>query len=59
MQMRMDHNVMTAAMGYDRQPITDYFRRIDGNQVAGMMVVERDPRRFFFRLTKAEARGYG
>lgn len=55
LQMRLDDNVMTAAMVYDRQPITDYFRRIDEKQVAGMMVVDGDPRRFFFRLTKAEA----
>ncbi|MCJ8520687.1 hypothetical protein ABID21_003907 [Pseudorhizobium tarimense] len=47
--------VTTAAMIYDRQPITDYFRRVNEHEIAGMMVVESDPRRYFFRLTKAEA----
>lgn len=54
LQIRMDDGAMTAAMVYDRQPIVDYFRRINDQELAGMMVVERDPRRFFFRLTKVE-----
>jgi hypothetical protein len=57
LQMRVDDGVMTAAMVYDRQPIVDYFRRISDREVAGMMVVERDQRRFFFRLTNTEAGG--
>jgi len=36
--------VMTAAMAYDRQPITDYFRGVNEHVIAGMMVVEHDPR---------------
>jgi hypothetical protein len=55
LHMRMDDGVMTAAMVYDKQPIVDYFRRISDHEVAGMMIVERDPRPFFIRLTKAEA----
>jgi hypothetical protein len=54
LQTRMDDDVMTAAMIYDRQPITDFFRRIDKHEVAGMMVVERDPKRYFFRLARVE-----
>jgi hypothetical protein len=49
-----DDGVMTAAMAYDRQPITDYFRRVNEHEIAGMMVVEHDPRRYYFRLTRAE-----
>jgi hypothetical protein len=55
LQTKMDEGVMTAAMVYDRQPIVDLFRRVDETQVAGMMVVENDTRRFFFRLTRTEA----
>jgi hypothetical protein len=47
----------TAAMIYDRQPIVDYFRRIDENQVAGMMIVKDDNRRFFFKLHRVDANG--
>ncbi len=44
--------VETAAMVYDRQPITDYFRRIDADTVAGMMCVSGDARRYFFQLQR-------
>ncbi|MGO6946815.1 GXWXG domain-containing protein [Rhizobium leguminosarum] len=44
--------VETAAMVYDKQPIVDYFRRIDHEGIAGMMCVHDDPRRFFFKLRK-------
>ncbi|MGO8024088.1 GXWXG domain-containing protein [Rhizobium leguminosarum] len=44
--------VETAAMVYDKQPIVDYFRRIDDEEIAGMMCVHDDPRRFFFKLRK-------
>ena len=54
LQTRADSGVMTAAMVYDRQPISDYFRRLNEREIVGMMVVERDPRRYFFRLTKPE-----
>ncbi|KEQ04183.1 hypothetical protein GV67_10880 [Pseudorhizobium pelagicum] len=55
MRTLADDGVMTAAMAYERQPITDYFRRVNEHEIAGMMVVEHDSRRYFFRLTKAEA----
>ncbi|NEJ22694.1 DUF4334 domain-containing protein [Rhizobium leguminosarum] len=44
--------IETAAMIYDKQPIVDYFRRIDDVEIAGMMCVRGDPRRFFFKLRK-------
>ncbi|MEH7905104.1 GXWXG domain-containing protein [Rhizobium laguerreae] len=44
--------VETAAMVYDKQPIVDYFHRIDDDGIAGMMCVHDDPRRFFFKLQK-------
>lgn len=47
----------TAAMVYDRQPIVDYFRRINDNAFAGMMVVEGDERRYFFSLRKVDLPG--
>ncbi len=46
----------TAVMVYDRQPISDTFRRIDDHSIAGMMVLDRDPRRYFFELTRVEDR---
>ena len=51
-----DDGVITAAMVYDRQPITDYFRCVHEHEIAGMMFIERDPRRYYFRLARAEAR---
>lgn len=44
--------VSSAAMVYDHKPITDYFRRMDEDKVMGMMVIERDARRFFFELER-------
>lgn len=44
----------TAAMIYDRQPIVDFFRRIGDDEIAGMMVVEGDERRYFFRLRRLD-----
>jgi hypothetical protein len=44
----------TAAMIYDNQPITDYLRRIDEREIAGMMCVAGDDRRYFFRLRKVD-----
>jgi hypothetical protein len=40
LKRRMVDGQETAAMVYDQQPIVDYFRRIDDNEVAGMMVVD-------------------
>lgn len=56
LQQRMDEGVMTASMVYDRQPIVDYFRRAD-DIVYGKMVVNGDPRRYFFRLWKVQQPG--
>ncbi|WP_426129308.1 GXWXG domain-containing protein [Pararhizobium sp. PWRC1-1] len=44
----------TVAMVYDNQPIIDYFRRIDEREIAGMMCVAGDDRRYFFRLRKVD-----
>ena len=44
----------TAAMAYDRQPITDFFRKAGDDELAGMMCVEGDARRYFFILRRAE-----
>ncbi len=41
-------------MVYDRQPIVDYLRLIADEEVAGMMCVEGDARRYFFRLRRVE-----
>jgi len=38
----------SAAMLYDRQPITDHFRRIDGDRVLGLMVYRPRPLPYFF-----------
>ncbi|MET3758487.1 hypothetical protein ABID08_005869 [Rhizobium binae] len=45
----------TAAMSYDRQPIIDYFRRMNGQELAGMMCIEGDARRYFFKLRRIDA----
>lgn len=42
--------VSSAAMVYDIKPITDHFRRIDDKTVLGMMIIEGDPRPYFFEL---------
>lgn len=52
--LRMVDGEETAAMVYDKLPIADYFRRVDENEVAGMMVVDGDERRYFFRLRKVD-----
>lgn len=48
-------NFTTAAMIYDRQPIADYFRRTGDDEVAGMMCVDGDARRYFFELRRIDA----
>ena len=44
----------SAAMVYDRQPITDHFRRIDDDRLLGVMAVEGDSRHYFFILTRTK-----
>jgi len=51
---RVADGAQTAAMVYDYQPITDFFKRIDQREVAGMMVVDGDDRRYYFRLRKID-----
>ena len=51
-QSREFRGVATAAMVYDRQPIVDYFRRIDGERLLGVMSLRDDPRHYFFMLTR-------
>ncbi|OOO36581.1 MULTISPECIES: GXWXG domain-containing protein [Rhizobium] len=45
----------TAAMRYDGQPIVDYFRRMNAQELAGMMCVAGDDRRYFFKLRRIDA----
>jgi hypothetical protein len=45
----------SAAMVYDRQPITDYFRRIDDERLLGAMAVEGDGQHYFFVLTRTKS----
>lgn len=54
LQMLLLDNVLTAAMVYDSQPITDYFRRVDKNEIAGMMTVKDDERHLFFKLSRTD-----
>lgn len=55
-ELRKLDGAQTAAMVYDSQPIVDYFKRICDDQIAGMMAVEGDARRYFFRLWRVEPR---
>ncbi|MDM9627684.1 GXWXG domain-containing protein [Rhizobium sp. S152] len=57
LSLRMMDGSETAAMVYDKQPIVDYFRRVADDEVAGMMVVEGDERRYFFRLRRVDIPG--
>ncbi|MBB3447055.1 MULTISPECIES: GXWXG domain-containing protein [unclassified Rhizobium] len=57
--LRMVDGSETAAMVYDKQPIVDHFRRIGDDELAGMMVVEGDERRYFFRLTRVHVPAQG
>ena len=54
LRSRMDDELITAAMVYDRQPIVDVFRRSKDGQVIGKMIVDGDPRHYFFKLAKVE-----
>ncbi|ARQ13691.1 hypothetical protein NXC12_PE00089 (plasmid) [Rhizobium etli] len=55
LKLRTVDNLTTAAMIYDRQPIADYFRRTGEDEVAGMMCVDDDARRYFFKLRRIDA----
>jgi hypothetical protein len=55
-KLRVIDGKETAAMVYDRRPIVDYFRWLGDDELAGMMVVEGDERRYFFRLKKVDGR---
>lgn len=57
-KLRMIDGAETAAMVYDKQPIVDYFRRIGNDEVAGMMVIEGDDRRYFFKLRRVDLPGH-
>lgn len=46
----------SAAMVYDRQPITDHFRRIDDTRVLGLMERRSMERPFFFLLMREQGR---
>jgi hypothetical protein len=45
----------SAAMVYDRQPIVDYFRRIDDARTLGLMEIQNWPQPFFFLLLRDDA----
>ena len=55
LQLRTFQGTESAAMVYDHQPIVDYFRKINDSEVAGMMIVEADPRLYFFKLRRVDA----
>lgn len=44
--------VSSAAMVYDRKPITDHFRQFDKDRMMGAMVIVGDPRLYFFELRR-------
>ncbi|MBD9489999.1 MULTISPECIES: DUF4334 domain-containing protein [unclassified Ensifer] len=54
LEMQDFEGIRSAAMRYDRQPIMDRFRRIGDHQLFGMMSAHRDPRPYFFTLTRQE-----
>jgi hypothetical protein len=47
-----------AAMIYDRQPIIDHFRRVDGARVLGLMDMRGDLPPYFFLLARADGGGH-
>jgi GXWXG protein/Domain of unknown function (DUF4334) len=57
LDVRTFDGASSAAMIYNDQPITDHFRRVDDNTLAGMMCLQGDERRLFFKLTKPGAQG--
>ncbi|WP_235883002.1 GXWXG domain-containing protein [Rhizobium rhizophilum] len=46
--------VQSAAMVYDRMPITDHFRQKDKDTLMGLMVIEKDARRYLFELERVK-----
>lgn len=48
--------VTSAAMAYDRQPIVDYFHRIDERRIMGAMTIEDDDRIYLFELARVDQR---
>ena len=42
--------VASAAIVYDRIPVIDYLRRVDGKRVLGLMDMRSEPQPFFFML---------
>ena len=54
LEMQDFEGIRSAVMVYDRQPITDRFRRMGDDQLFGMMSAHRDPRPYFFILTRQE-----
>jgi Domain of unknown function (DUF4334)/GXWXG protein len=46
----------STAMVYDRQPITDHFRRLDDDRLLGVMIIDGDPRIYFFILERSQER---
>ena len=49
--------MLSAALVYDKQPIIDHFRLIDGNRLMGVMTIEWDERLYFFELARVEDAG--
>lgn len=43
---------VSASLIYDKQPIMDYFRKIDDNRVIGLGDIKGKPTDFFFHLTR-------
>ncbi|MGC4411048.1 DUF4334 domain-containing protein (plasmid) [Rhizobium rosettiformans] len=46
--------VSSAAMVYDRLPITDHFRRMDKDTVIGLMAIKGDARHYLFELQRVQ-----
>ena len=54
LERRSFRGKVSAAMVYDRLPITDHFRRIDDDRVLGLMVVDEAASPYFFFLLDRE-----
>ncbi len=52
LRMVQYRGVVTATMVYDKHPIFDHFRRIDGNTVIGVMESKGDTQPLFFYLQR-------